>query len=411
MQNTDFYHSLLHLTSDWTVARVETNHATRVIDVYLEYTRSDAPSPDDTQRCPIYDHRKERRWRHLDTMQYKTYLHARVPRIRLSTGEVVTIPVPWSEPHSHHSVLFEAFAIELLLATKNQTQSARLLRITFDQLHRIMKRAVARGESRRQETLATEAPATRISIDEKCYQRGYRYLTIVSNAETGQVLGVTEGHALIDAKEALADAIPAAHRSSIQAVAMDMSDTYRRAAEAVFPQAQIVHDKFHLFQYLTRVIDSVRRNEVRTQPLLRHTRPMWLKNSECRSATDKRVFQAVNTVTLQTAQAWRVRENFKEMYARCATVDEAIHYFYQWKDHALRTMIRPLQPIVRQFETHIHGIVSYFRYPITNARAEQLNSKISLLNRIAKGFRRARNIRTAILFFFGNLNLLPQTSL
>lgn len=188
MQNTDFYHSLLHLTSDWTVARVETNHATRVIDVYLEYTRSDAPSPDDTQRCPIYDHRKERRWRHLDTMQYKTYLHARVPRIRLSTGEVVTIPVPWSEPHSHHSVLFEAFAIELLLATKNQTQSARLLRITFDQLHRIMKRAVARGESRRQETLATEAPATRISIDEKCYQRGYRYLTIVSNAETGQAL-------------------------------------------------------------------------------------------------------------------------------------------------------------------------------------------------------------------------------
>ncbi|MHB8392706.1 MAG: ISL3 family transposase [Acidobacteriaceae bacterium] len=411
MQNTDFYHSLLHLTSDWTVARVETHHDVRVIDVYLEYTRSDAPSPDGSQRCAIYDRREERRWRHLDTMQYKTYLHARVPRIRLASGEVVTIAVPWSEPHSHHSVLFEAFAIELLLATKNQTQSARLLRISFDQLHRIMTRAVARGEARRQQTLATETPATRISIDEKCYQRGYRYLTIVSNAETGQVLGVTEGHALIDATEALAEAIPTAHRARIQAVAMDMADTYRRAAEAIFPQAQIVHDKFHLFQYLTRVIDSVRREEVRTQSLLRRTRPLWLKNSERQSAADKRLFQAVNTVTLQTAQAWRVRENFKEMYARCATVDEAIHYFYQWKDHALRTMIRPLQPIVRQFEARIHGIVNYFRYPISNARAEQLNSKISLLNRIAKGFRRARNIRTAILFFFGNLDLLPQSSL
>ena len=382
-----------------------------MIDVYLEYTRSDAPSPDGPQRSPIYDRRKERQWRHLDTMHYKTYLHARVPRIRLTSGEVVTIAVPWSEPHSHHSLLLEAFAIELLLATKNQTQSARLLRISFDQLHRIMKRAVARGEARQQQSLATQAPVKRISIDEKCYQRGYRYLTIVSNAETGHVLNVTEGHAFIDAKEALDHAIPPAHRSALEAVAMDMSGTYQRAVETVLPKANIVHDKFHLFQSLTLAIDSVRRAEVRTQPLLKHTRSLWLKNSERRSITDKRRFEAINTVSLQTAQAWRVRENFKGMYATCSGVDEAIQYFYQWKDHAVRTMIRPIQTIVRQFETHIHGIVNYFRYPITNARAEQLNSKIAQLNRIAKGFRRARNIRTAILFFFGNLDLLPQTSL
>jgi transposase len=74
-------------------------------------------------------------------------------------------------------------------------------------------------------------------------------------------------------------------------------------------------------------------------------------------------------------------------------------------------MIKPIETIVRLFENHVHGIVSYFKYQITNARAEQLNSKIAQLNRIAKGFRRARNIRTAILFFFGNLELLPQTSL
>jgi transposase len=411
MQNTEFYHSLLQLTPDWRVSRVETNHTTRVIDVYLEYTRTDAPSPDGSQRCPIYDRREERRWRHLDTMQYQTYLHARVPRIRLASGEVVTITVPWSEPHSHHSVLFEAFAIELLLSSKNQTQSARLLQISFDQMHRIMTRAVTRGEARRQMTLATEAPATRISIDEKCYQRGYRYLTVVSNAETGHVLGVTEGHALIDAKEALERAIPVAHRSAIEAVAMDMSNTYRRAVETVLPKARIVHDKFHLFQSLTVAIDAVRRAEARTQPLLKNTRFLWLKNSDRRDTTDKRRFDAINTVTLQTAQAWRVRENFKGMYATCSKVDEAIEYFYRWKDHALQTMIRPMQTIAQQFETHIHGIVSYFRYPITNARAEQLNSKISQLNRIAKGFRRARNIRTAILFFFGNLELLPQTSL
>jgi transposase len=408
MQNTEFYHSLLHLTSDWRVSRVETDHSTRVIDVYIDYTRSNASSPDGSQRCPIYDRREERRWRHLDTMQYKTYLHARVPRIRLSSGKVVTISVPWSEPQSHHSLLFEAFAIELLLATKNQTQSARLLRISFYQLHRIMTRAVERGEARRQKTLATELPPSRLSIDEKCYQRGYRYLTIVSNADTGQVLAVNEGHALIDAKEALQSAVPAQHRSAIKAVAMDMAGTYRRAAESVLPKATIVHDKFHLFQYLTKAIDSVRRTEAVNQPLLRKNRYGWLKNSGRRSAADKRLFEAANDANLQTAKAWRVRENLKDMYELCSTMDDAITYFFKWKDHALSTMIKPIETIVRLFEKHVHRIVSYFKYQITNARAEQLNSKIAQLNRIAKGFRRARNIRTAILFFFGNLELLPQ---
>lgn len=382
----------------------------RVIDVYLEYTRSDAASPDGTRRCPIYDRREERRWRHLDTMQYKTYLHARVPRIRLTTGEVVTVAVPWAEPHSHHSVLFEAFAIELLLATKNQTQSARLLRISFDQMHRIMERAVARGHARAQARGEDAAPPTHLSIDEKAYRHGFRFLTIVSNAETGHVLAVTEGRSADAARAALEAAVPAAQRSSVQAVAMDMAAIYRNAVQRHLPQAEIVHDKFHLFQYLTNAIDTVRRVEVRAQPLLRHTRSLWLKNFERRSAADTRRFEALNAVTLQTAQAWRVRENFKGMYALCANVDDAIHYFYLWKDHALRTMIRPVQSIVRLFDKHIHGILNYFRYAITNARAEQLNSKISQLNRIAKGFRSARNIRTAILFFFGNLDLLPQTS-
>lgn len=407
MQNTEFYQSLLSLGPDWEVSRVEVDHAARIIDLYLEYLRTDAGMPGGSARYPIYDWREERTWRHLDTMQYKTYLHARVPRLRLPNGDVVTITVPWAEPHSHHSLLFEAFAIELLLVTKNQTQSARLLRISFDQLHRIMHRAVKRGEARHRTEQSRETPVRYVSIDEKVYQHGHRYLTIVSNAETGQVLAITEGRSYEAAYRALATAIPVPHRSAVRAVAMDMAGIFREAATTLLPQAAIVHDKFHLFQYLTKAIDTVRRNEVRTQPILHSTRPLWLKNSEHRTAREVLRFDAINAVTLQTAQAWRVRENFKGMYALCSTVDEAIGYFYKWKDHALRTMIRPIQTIVRMFERHIHGIVNYFRDAITNARAEQLNSKISQLNRIAKGFRQAKNIRIAILFFFGNLKLLP----
>lgn len=408
MQNTEFYQTLLHLGSDWVVRTVETDHARLRIDLYLEYLPPDAPSPQPGERCPIYDRREERCWRHLDTMQYETYLHARVPRIRLKRGDVVTIPVPWSESHSHHSLLFEAFVIELLLSSKNQTQTARLLRLSFDQVHRIMHRAVARGLAARRRALAQgSVPApTAVSIDEKAYRHRHCYVTIVSDATSGQVLEVVDGRTTDAGMTALARAVPAADRDAVRAVALDMAATYRQAVRAVLPKAEMVHDKFHLFQYLTHAIDVTRQEEVRSQPILKETRYLWLKSH--RTAPEDRRFERINTVSLRTAQAWRVRENFQGMYALCRSIDEAIAYFLKWKDHAQSTMIRPVQTVARMFENHVHGIVNYFRYPITNARAEQLNGKIQALIATARGFRTAENIRTAILFFFGKLDLTPQ---
>src|SRR5215210_8183811 len=149
MQSTEFYRSLLQLSADWSVSKIETTHEDQSIHVYLSYVGDGAPSPQTGECCPIYDYREERQWRHLDTMQYRTYLHARVPRVRLPNGEVVTVRVPWADAQSHHTLLFEAMAIAWLQASKNQTQTARLLRISFDQMHRIVTRAVLRGQTRR----------------------------------------------------------------------------------------------------------------------------------------------------------------------------------------------------------------------------------------------------------------------
>lgn len=408
MQSTEFYRSLLQLSSDWSVSKIETDHAQQSIHVYLAYVGDRAPSPETGALCPIYDYREERHWRHLDTMQYRTYLHARVPRVRLPTGEIVTIRVPWADRNSHHTLLFEAMAIAWLQASKNQTQTARLLRISFDQMHRIMSRAVQRGQRRHDQQRGQEPPVRYLSIDEKRYKRGHQYLTVVSNAETGHVLAVTEGRTTEAALTAIADAVPAHQRSAVQAVAMDMAPLFRYPVRTLLRNAEIVHDKFHLFQYLTQAIDVTRRQEAGGQPVLRTTRMLWLKSSDHRSSTDDRRFHQINAMNLRTAQAWRVRENFRGMYSACTHIDDAISYFTKWKDHAISTMLRPVQRVVRLFEKHIHGIVNYFRHPITNARAEQLNSKIALLNRFAKGFRSAENMRMSILFFFGNLQMLPQ---
>jgi len=64
----------------------------------------------------LADHAEERRWRHLDTMQFTTEMVARLPRCRCPAHgvKVKTIVAPWAGKHSRFTLFFGAFAIEVL---------------------------------------------------------------------------------------------------------------------------------------------------------------------------------------------------------------------------------------------------------------------------------------------------------
>ena len=96
-----------------------------------------------------------RSWRHLPTCQYRTILTAEVPRVRCSEHGVHTIGVPWSDPGSRFTALFEALVIDWLGAA-SMSAVARLLDLSWDQVDGAMQRAVKRGLERR-----GPAPASR----------------------------------------------------------------------------------------------------------------------------------------------------------------------------------------------------------------------------------------------------------
>jgi transposase len=65
------------------------------------------------REAPGYDAR-ERRWRHLDTCQYRTMVIAEVPRVRCPEHGVLQVAVPWAEAGSRFTALFEALVIDWL---------------------------------------------------------------------------------------------------------------------------------------------------------------------------------------------------------------------------------------------------------------------------------------------------------
>lgn len=89
--------------------------------------------PECEQELPCYDHAVERRWRHLDSCQFKTFLVARLPRVNCPEHGVKNVSVPWAEKSSRFTLLFERLAIDLLLATQTVTGAMGILRTNWDE--------------------------------------------------------------------------------------------------------------------------------------------------------------------------------------------------------------------------------------------------------------------------------------
>jgi len=75
-------------------------------------------------------------------MQFKTFLHCEPPRISCAKHGVKSLVLPWAEKHSRFTLLFEAFSVKVMSASRSLTDAGRLLGLNWHQSHVIMKRAV-----------------------------------------------------------------------------------------------------------------------------------------------------------------------------------------------------------------------------------------------------------------------------
>jgi transposase len=80
MRDVELYRHLLGLETPWTVHSVELNVPGQRVDVWAGHAEAVRwPCPECRTPLGLYDHSEERVWRHLDSCQFMTYLHAQPP--------------------------------------------------------------------------------------------------------------------------------------------------------------------------------------------------------------------------------------------------------------------------------------------------------------------------------------------
>ncbi|HEY0980857.1 ISL3 family transposase [Schlesneria sp.] len=409
MQDRELYQQILGLKSPWTVSGVALNIEQLRVEVRVEHPSGTRFCCPDCQReLSCYDHTEECQWRHLDSCQFKTILFARIPRVECPVHGVKQVRVPWAEKGSRFTLMFERFAIQVLLATQNVKGAMSILRTKWDQTWSILERAVARGRARKQ-----DVAIPRVGIDEKAFLKGQNYITLVYDLDRSTVEAISDGNDA-DAGFAALSALSQTQLHSIEAIAMDMSAAYVKAAKQAIPLAEtkIVHDRFHIMQMATKGVDKVRRAEHRKllkegDDRLSHTKYVWLTSQENLSEKQRSRFDEAFTLQLKTGKAWAFKEMLRDLWTQDSAAS-ATTFFNAWYQRVIRTRLEPMKTVARAIKERLANVVSYCTHRVTNGVAEGMNSKIMSIKRRVGGFRNRQNFKTAIFFYYSGLKLDPQ---
>ncbi|HUO85485.1 MAG TPA: ISL3 family transposase [Thermoanaerobaculia bacterium] len=408
MNDRKLYEQILGIRKPWHVERVDLRLDEGEVLIHVEGLAEVEQCPECDRRCARYDS-SERRWRHLDTCQFRTILVAQVPRVKCNEHGVHQIRVPWAEERSRFTALFEALVIDWLLLTENIAAVAKGLRLSWDEVARIRSSAVSRGLKRRGKA---KLPAA-LGVDETSVKKRHEYVTIVNALDQPRVLDVID-HRTTESLDAFWSQYSAKELSVIEKVAMDMWPPYITSTSNHLedPEDKIVFDKFHVMKHLGDAVDKVRRTEhrlllVEGDERLKGTRYLWLTHPQRLEGDARRRVNQLRNSALRTARAFRYKEQASRMwgYVRYGMAERV---WRSWLHGALRCSLEPIRAVARMIRHHWAGVMNAATSDITNAASESMNAQIQRIKKRACGYRSRSRFREAILFHFGALQLYPE---
>ncbi|MCP4649768.1 MAG: ISL3 family transposase [PVC group bacterium] len=408
MDDKRLYSKLLGLQDPWFISDIEFNESDERIDIHVKHHNPIVVT------CPVcrnsyapYDHGPERVFQHLNTCQFKTFVHVRLPRVKCPTHGVRQILSEFGESGSDKTFAFESYLIDLAKECSIQAVS-RLTGVSWDRLWHVVDRSVARGFKRKKQRLPI-----RIGVDEKSFAKGHTYETLVYDINKGTVEYVGD-YRNQQSLEAYFRTFSYKERNAVEAVTMDMWDPYIAATKLHIPDAlnKIIFDRFHVMKIITDAVDKVRREEhkeLRKQnvDVLKGTRYLWLWARENVPPWRLPKFKELQNLDLKVCRAWAIKENLRHFWDYSNNM-WAAKFFDKWYRWACHCRLEPIMKAAKTIKRHYKNIATYIRHRITNALGESLNGKIEKVKRLACGFRNREHYKTAIYFHCGGLDLYPK---
>ena len=241
-----------------------------------------------------------------------------------------------------------------------------------------------------------------LGVDEVAVRKGHKYLTVVVDLESGEVVWVAQGRDT-GALEPFMRRLKRAG-ATICGVAMDMWPAYINAVIRHFDASVVVFDRYHIISDFNKVLDELRRKEAAAasteeKDIYKGVRYLLLKgeekiegNSDAKARLERllKLNEPLNT-------AYILKEELRHLFD-CSAVEEAKEYLNNWIEKAWASLIQPVMKFADKLASHRTGIFNYFKHKITTGKVEGINNKIKVLKRQAYGFRDMEYFKLRIYF-------------
>lgn len=316
-----------------------------------------------------------------------SWLIIKIPRVECrACGVVRQIRLGLAEERRSYTRAFARYVLELsqLMTIKDVAEH---LAVSWDIVKDIQKCYLAQHYAK-----PALKDVKQIAIDEICVGRGYRFMTIVLDLDTGAILFVGKGKKA-ESLRPFWRRLRAAH-ARIKAVAIDMSPAYQKAVSRHLPKATVVFDRFHVVKLLNKKLTQLRRELYRQathdlqKKVLKGTRWLLLKNPENLDPVKGepgRLLQALR-LNESLAAAYYLKEDLRQIWEQ-PDKRTARRKLMDWYHQAMSSGIRVLHDFARTLLKHAKGILAWYDYPISTGPLEGTNNKIKTLNRQHYGLR------------------------
>ena len=228
-----------------------------------------------------------------------------------------------------------------------------------------------------------------ISIDEIAIKKGHKYMTIITDISTGQIIHAVEGRN----EEALRPFLKLLSKKAkrLKGIGIDMSAAYSSSIKQHLPHVSIIFDRFHITKLLNNTIDKIRRSEYancqnKGLRVLKGQRFLLLRNFVDLENDQKSSLQKLLEINESLSIAHSMKEQFR-LFWQSGTRTEGARFLGWWIIQAIESGVELLAKTARTLLYHYEGLLSYFEHGIDNGKAEGINNKIKVLKRQAYGFR------------------------
>jgi transposase len=333
---------------------------------------------------------------------------------------VVVAAVPWARHDSRFSRSFEDQVCWLAVKT-SKTAAAELMRIAWRSVGSIIARVWAEVQKAQGDRLHG---LLRIGIDEISYKRGWRYLTVVVDHDTGRLVWAAEGHDRATVR-AFFDQLGAQRTTQLTHISCDQADWIAAVVSERCPGVVRCADPFHVVQWATEALDEVRRqswNDARRagQTVTRGRRRLSTGDAQKLQKARYALWKNPDQLTQNQAQKLEWIAKTDPRLHRAYLLKEGLRYVFavkgqagkdaleQWLSWARRSQIPAFITLARRVARAREQIHATLEHGLTNALVESVNTRIRLLTRIAFGFHSAQAlIALAMLSLGGHRPNLP----